>query len=102
MPRPFSPKIITANALIQGDVVYLTADNAWSGDLQQARVFTDADTADAHLAIATAQADLAVGVYLADIAVQDGVLTPTHFREAFRKTGPSNYRHGKQEQVTHV
>ncbi|EDZ40945.1 conserved hypothetical protein [Rhodobacteraceae bacterium HTCC2083] len=23
---------------------------------------------------------------------------PTHFREAFRRKGPSNYAHGKQEQ----
>lgn len=102
MARPFSPKIITANALIQGDVIYLTESDTWTGDLQHARVFTDEDTANAHLAQAVAQADQAVGVYLTDIDVQNGVLVPTHFREDFRKTGPSNYAHGKQEQVTHV
>ena len=38
----------------------------------------------------------AVGVYLADVAVKDGTPEPTHFREEFRRTGPSNYFHGKQ------
>jgi hypothetical protein len=102
MSRPFSPKIITANALIDGDVIYLTDSNTWSGDLQHARVFTDEDSANAHLSQAAAQTACAVGVYLVDIKLEDGVLVPTHFREAFRKTGPSNYAHGKQEQVTHV
>lgn len=102
MSRPFSPKIITANALIDGDVIYLTDTNTWSGDLQHARVFTDEDSANAHLSHAAAQTAYAVGVYLVDIKLEVGVLVPTHFREAFRKTGPSNYAHGKQEQVTHV
>ncbi len=102
MSRPFSPKIITANALIDGDVIYLTDSNTWSGDLQHARVFTDEDSANAHLSQAAAQTARTVGVYLVDIKLEDGVLVPTHFREAFRKTGPSNYAHGKQEQVTHV
>ena len=102
MSRPFSPKIITANALIDGDVIYLTDSNTWSGDLQHARVITDEDSANAHLSQAAAQTARTVGVYLVDIKLEDGVLVPTHFREAFRKTGPSNYAHGKQEQVTHV
>ncbi len=102
MSRPFSPKIVTANALIDGDVIYLTDSNTWSGDLQHARVFTDEDSANAHLSQAAAQTARTVGVYLVDIKLEDGVLVPTHFREAFRKTGPSNYAHGKQEQVTHV
>jgi hypothetical protein len=29
--------------------------------------------------------------------LEDGVPHPTHFREDFRATGPSNYAHGKQE-----
>jgi hypothetical protein len=27
---------------------------------------------------------------------------PTHFREAFRTRGPSNYAHGKQADLPHV
>ena len=30
MSRPYSPKIVTANDLRIGDVVYLTADDHWS------------------------------------------------------------------------
>lgn len=30
MSRGFTPKVVTANALIEGDVVYLTADDRWS------------------------------------------------------------------------
>ncbi|MCB2135677.1 MAG: DUF2849 domain-containing protein, partial [Rhodobacteraceae bacterium] len=30
MSRSFTPKVVTANALIEGDVVYLTADDRWS------------------------------------------------------------------------
>ena len=33
MARSFSPKIVTANALIEGDVIYLSADDTWTRDL---------------------------------------------------------------------
>ena len=96
MPRkPFSPKVITANALLEGDVVYLTGDD-WTRDLAKAEVLTDEANADLRLIDAAAQSDLVVGVYLADVEVKDGIPRPTHFREAFRATGPSNYAHGKQ------
>ena len=97
MPKkPFTPKVITANALLEGDVVYLTGD-AWTRDLRDADVLTDEADADLRLIEASAQADKVVGVYLADVTVKDGVPHPTHFREDFRATGPSNYAHGKQE-----
>jgi len=32
MSRSFTPKIISANALLEGDVVYFTDDNQWSRD----------------------------------------------------------------------
>ena len=35
--------------------------------------------------------------YLADVAPSRDGPQPVHFREAFRRAGPSNYRHGKQE-----
>jgi len=38
-----------------------------------------------------------VGAYLADAVAGDNGPEPTHFREDFRRTGPSNYAHGKQE-----
>lgn len=97
MPKPFKPKVITSNALLEGDVVYLAADNSWVRDLSAAAVFTDQDTADAQLAAANTRMDEIVGAYLADVAVTDaGTPEPVHFREDFRRTGPSNYFHGKQ------
>lgn len=102
MPRAHAPQIVTANHLTQGDVIYLTASGDWTRDLQQAQVHTDPDTATAALARATAQAHIAVGAYLAEVAVDDGRITATHFREAFRNTGPSNYFHGKQTETSHV
>jgi hypothetical protein len=51
---------------------------------------------------AVGQSNVAVGAYATDIAVENGVLRTTHFREEFRKTGPSNYFHGKPEHDTNV
>jgi len=99
MPKEFTPKVVTANHLLAGDVIYQTADG-WTRTLAQAEVLTDEADADLRLIEASQQVDVVVGAYLADVAVTDGVPAPTHFRETFRATGPSNYAHGKQ--VEHV
>jgi hypothetical protein len=97
MPKPFIPKIVTANALLEGDVIYLT-ETGWSRDLKDAEILTDEAHADLRLIEASAQTGDVVGVYLADVEISDGMPTPAHFREDFRARGPSNYAHGKQEQ----
>lgn len=97
MPRPFTPKVVTANALLEGDVIYMTADGQWTRHLHEAEVLLDAAGADLKLLEAEARMHEAVGAYLADMtAGQDGP-EPVHFREDFRRRGPSNYAHGKQE-----
>ncbi|MBP0482990.1 DUF2849 domain-containing protein [Sagittula salina] len=96
MPRAFTPKVITANALISGEVVYLTADDRWSPHLPQAELLTDEAHAQLRLVEANARQSEVVGVYLADMASTDHGPEPTHFREDFRRRGPSNYDHGKQ------
>ncbi len=98
MPKPFTPKVITANALLEGDVIYLAAEG-WTRELSEAEVLTDEADADLRLIEASAEVDKVVGVYLADVKVEDGIPHPAHFREDFRATGPSNYAHGKQEQL---
>lgn len=95
MPKPFVPKVVTANALLDGDVIYLTVDG-WTGNLAEAEVLTDPAHADLRLIEAAQQTDRIVGAYLADVTLVDNVPAPAHFREAFRATGPSNYLHGKQ------
>jgi len=37
MPRPIFDQIINANALLDGDVVYFTAADTWTRDIQQGR-----------------------------------------------------------------
>lgn len=98
MPHPFTPKVITANALLEGDVVYLTKDERWSRDLSEAELLTDEADAELRLLQAEAQTGVVVGAYLAEMRAGVNGPEPTHFREAFRRTGPSNYPHGKQEQ----
>ncbi|WP_163849442.1 DUF2849 domain-containing protein [Pseudooceanicola aestuarii] len=94
--RPFTPKVITANALLEGDVVYFTAADVWTRHLAEAEILTDEAHADLRLLDAARQADQVVGPYLADMAEGADGPQPTHFREEFRRTGPSNYFHGKQ------
>ena len=96
MPRAFTPKVVTGNALLEGDVIYLTEDDGWTRRLEDAAVLTD--EADAQLRLLEAQRRAAeiVGAYLADVVPRETGPQPAHFREDFRRTGPSNYRHGKQ------
>lgn len=90
--------VVTANALIDGDVVYIGAGDRWVRTLSDAQVFDGAD-ADAALRRAEARTGEVVGTYLAPVSMETGVPTPTHFREAFRQRGPSNRFHGKQAEV---
>lgn len=102
MPAPLLSKIITANALRSGDVVYFTLQNTWSPRFRDAEVLTDSAHADVRLLEASANPQHVVGVYLADVRIAGDQVTPHHFREAFRAKGPSNYAHGKQESQSHV
>lgn len=97
MPKAFAPSVITANALLEGDVVYLTDADTWTRALSGAAVLTDEADAQVRLLEATARAGEVVSVYLAEVALSNDGPQPTHFREEFRRTGPSNYAHGKQE-----
>ena len=97
MPRPFTPKIVTANALLEGDVVYLTEDDRWSRHHAEAELIDDEAHAAIRLLDAQRQGNIVVGAYLAEARSGPDGPEPAHFRETFRSRGPSNYRHGKQE-----
>lgn len=97
MPRAFTPKVVTANHLLEGDVIYLTSADSWVRDLKDAEVLTDEADAQLRLLFAQSQPEILVGAYLADVRDTPDGPQPTHFREDFRRTGPSNYAHGKQE-----
>ncbi len=79
MPREFTPKVVTANDLIEGDVIYLAADDNWVRDLNQAEVLTDEADAQLRLLHAQSQAHILVGAYLADVVQTVEVPEPTHF-----------------------
>jgi uncharacterized protein DUF2849 len=99
MAREFTPKIITANDLLEGDVVYQTADDRWSRRHSDAELLEDEAHATIRLLDAERQASIIVGAYLADARATIDGPAPTHFREAFRTRGPSNYAHGKQAEA---
>ncbi|WP_341365767.1 DUF2849 domain-containing protein [Yoonia sp. BS5-3] len=96
MPRAFTPKVVTANALLEGDAVWLTEDNRWTRDMREAELITDEAHADLRLLEGQARVDEIAGAYLADAKAGPEGPEPTHFREDFRTRGPSNYDHGKQ------
>ncbi|MEH6521464.1 DUF2849 domain-containing protein [Sulfitobacter sp.] len=96
MAKSFKPSVITANALLEGDVVYLQGDD-WVRTLDAAEILTDEADAEIRLLEASARVEEVVGVYLTTVDTTGGTIKTTHFREAFRATGPSNYAHGKQE-----
>lgn len=97
MARQFTPKVVTANALLEGDVVYLTADDRWTRRHNEAELIDDEAHAQLRLLKGESQKQVVVGVYLADAKAGPNGPEPVHFREAFRTRGPSNYPHGKQE-----
>lgn len=98
----YTSKVVTANALIEGDVVYLTADDRWTRLHHEAELIEDEAHAQMRLLHGAAQRNVVVGTYLADAKAGPNGPVPTHFREAFRTRGPSNYAHGKQVDLTHV
>jgi hypothetical protein len=96
MSRAPKTQVVTANALIEGDVVYLAAGDNWTRHLTQAQVFADPELAEAALKAASKRDAEVVGCYLAEVRQTAQGIEPAHFREDFRRRGPSNYAHGKQ------
>ena len=102
MARAFTPKILTANDLLEGDAIYWTADQTWSRHFNESLVFAQEEAADAALKTAQSQPHIAVGAYLTDAKEGPNGPEPVHFREVFRTKGPSNYNHGKQVELSDV
>lgn len=97
MTRIFTPKVVTANDLLEGDVVYLAEGGGWTRSLRQALLLEDETAAKFCLERAGQDRGAIVDPYLADV-VPDARSRPQpgHRREALRAQGPTNYRHGKQ------
>ena len=94
-----SAKVMTANLLRDGDVVYLTAAGDWSLWLSEAAIARD-ESGEADLeagAQRAEQAQVVVGPYLMDVEVGDLGPQPIGTREKIRAKGPTVHPHfGKQ------
>ncbi len=79
-------KVITANALGDGLVVFLDPEGGWTHDIAGARVLADGPDLDAANAYAKAQHDARVVVepYPIDVSVTDGIPVPVRLREKIR------------------
>jgi len=84
-------KILTANRLCDGIVVYLTVGNRWTETLSEASL-ARADDASARLLEIGARAvadQQVVEPYLIDVTTENGSAQPVRFREAIRAGGPT-------------
>lgn len=97
-PSPKTPAVITANDLRMGHCVWKT-EMGWTADPREAQIFEDSGLADLSLLDAEAQGHVVVGPYLAEARRGESGPEATHFREEFRRRGPSNYFHGKQAET---
>ena len=85
-------KILTANRLIDGEVVWLAAGNVWATSIAEAEIADD-KAAEEALEGAGKVALLnneVVDVALIDVAVVDGEVRPLRLRERIRAAGPTN------------
>src|SRR3546814_19762134 len=90
-PKNASLRVVTANRLRQGDVVYLTVSGTWSHHLNESRASDDKSDLEAMLAKAAddVAARLVVGPYAFEVVEIDGILQPLSAREIIRAAGPT-------------
>ena len=90
-------KILTANYLLSGKVIYLTSEKKWIEYLENAAVFDNQEDADNALTFADTQINKLQSAYLIDVELtSNGKPKPISNQELIRATGPTNYFHGKQ------
>lgn len=90
---PPLPVVLSANDLLEGDVVFLSADKGgWTRDPALARVAHDSEAAEAMQVEAAVdfRANRIVDPYLVPVKVEaNGLAVALHFREAIRQKGPT-------------
>lgn len=85
------PQVLTANRLIDGEVVYLAADDAWVEDLDAAALFSTKADGEAALAkgLQAEETQQVVHAYLFDVVEAGPVRKPVKMREIIRAAGPT-------------
>lgn len=83
-------KIVTANSLRIGEVVYLDDKGGWSPWVDEARVSRTESDAEEMIGLAKKAHDAAIVVepYLIDVTVDGGTVKPVRWREQIRASGP--------------
>lgn len=95
-------KVITANRLLNGDVVWLAENGSWVERITLAKVYDGKEAVAAALAegLDSEKNQKVVGVYEMDVTVEEGVIVPVRLREKIRATGPTTHPElGKQAQA---
>lgn len=84
-------KILTANRLSDGLVVFLGVDNVWTRDINRAVLAREpnAEAALQRRGEAFEASDVVTGAYLVDAKRENCVVTPVHIREQIRAIGPT-------------
>lgn len=98
MAAPATPKMITANELRDGYVVFLGPNGSWVRSVEAGQLLAEGPELDQAKAYAQAQHDARVVVepYVIDIVVKDGVPVPERLKERIRAKGPT-VDYGKDE-----
>lgn len=80
------PSVVTANHLRSGEVVYLSADGRWVGDLGQARIASSPEQLKVleAQALAAIEANEVTAVYAFDVKIIHGRPAPASVRERIR------------------
>lgn len=89
--KPYVPQVLTANLVLDGEVVYWRKDGSWTLELKDAFVFETVDTVDAGLASAdrgVAEQKI-MDPYLFTVSLDDGQISPSSVREKIRAKGPT-------------
>jgi hypothetical protein len=86
-----TPKVVTANRLIDGVVIFVGPGRGWVTDIAAAEVFVDGPELDAALAFGAEEvkARKLVDPYAVDVRIEDGKPVPERLRELIRARGPS-------------
>lgn len=95
--KGLSPQVVTANALITGSVVFLTAAGAWSGAIADAEVADDPATAERLLERGNrdVERDVVVEPYLIDVLREGTTVRPVLLRERIRAQGGPTIRENR-------
>jgi hypothetical protein len=85
------PKVITANRLADGIVVYVAHDGSWCERLSEAKIFASKAEAEAGLLVAQndAKQNLVVEPVVVEVTEDASGLRPVTLREAIRALGPT-------------